>query len=71
LGRATDIFSQIWMAQICPRFEWQEGYGAVSVSPSEVERTRRYIANREEHHLKVSFAEEWARLLKAMGQDEH
>jgi hypothetical protein len=25
----------------------------------------------EEHDLKVSFAEEWARLLKAMGQDEH
>ncbi|HEV8130285.1 MAG TPA: IS200/IS605 family transposase [Acidobacteriota bacterium] len=62
--------SSSWIERICPRFEWQEGYGAVSVSPSEVERTRRYIANQEEHHRKVSFAEEWAKLLKAMRQGE-
>jgi hypothetical protein len=35
-----------------------------------VERTRRYIANQEEHHRKVSFAEEWAKLLKAMHQGD-
>jgi REP element-mobilizing transposase RayT len=62
--------SSTWMEQICPHFGWQEGYGAVSVSPSQVERTRRYIANQEEHHRKVSFAEEWAKLLKAMRKGE-
>jgi hypothetical protein len=59
------------MEQVCPHFEWQEGYAAVSVGPSQVERIRRYIANQEEHHRKVSFADEWTKLLKAMRQDEH
>jgi hypothetical protein len=40
------------------------------VSPSQVERTRRYIANQEEHHRKMSFAEEWAKLLKVMRKGE-
>ncbi|HEY3130966.1 MAG TPA: hypothetical protein VGL91_16045 [Acidobacteriota bacterium] len=40
------------------------------MSPSQVERTRRYIANQEEYHRKVSFAEEWAKLLKATRKGE-
>jgi REP element-mobilizing transposase RayT len=60
--------SSTWMEQICPHFEWQEGYGAVSVSPSQVERTRRYIANQEEHHRKVSFAEEWGQAVEGNAQ---
>ena len=39
-------------------FHWQNGYGAFSVSASEVERVREYIANQEEHHREVSFQEE-------------
>ena len=31
-------------------FAWQEGYGAVTVSPSDVPRVRRYIASQTEHH---------------------
>ncbi len=48
-------------------FAWQGGYGAFTVSPSQVERVRLYIANQEEHHRKYSFQEEFVALLKAHG----
>jgi REP element-mobilizing transposase RayT len=32
------------------KFAWQEGYGAFSVSPSQCEAVRQYIAGQEEHH---------------------
>ena len=32
------------------KFHWQEGYGAFSVSQSDVERVQRYILNQETHH---------------------
>jgi REP element-mobilizing transposase RayT len=49
------------------RFEWQSGYGAFSVSHSNLESVRRYIANQEEHHRKMTFAEEFVSFLKKHG----
>jgi REP-associated tyrosine transposase len=46
------------------RFAWQTGYGAFSVSESQVEAVRRYIRNQEAHHAKVSFKDELIALLK-------
>jgi len=37
------------------RFEWQVGYGAFSVSRSQIERVRRYIRGQQEHHRRYSF----------------
>jgi putative transposase len=53
-------------------FHWQDGYGAFSVSPSHVEVLRAYVANQAEHHKKVSFQDEYRRLLKkyAVAYDE-
>lgn len=48
-------------------FEWQEGYGAFSVSVSGIDATRAYIRNQAEHHRKVSFQEEYRGFLKAHG----
>ena len=45
------------------RFAWGLGYGAFSVSHSDVGRVARYIANQEEHHRKVSFQDEFRQLL--------
>ncbi len=39
-------------------FSWQDGYGALSVSPYEVPKIRNYIRNQEAHHAKQSFEEE-------------
>lgn len=48
-------------------FQWQEGYFAVSVSPSQLEKVRHYIRNQEEHHRQKSFVEEYVELLKLAG----
>lgn len=50
-------------------FEWQGGYGAFSVSPALLERTKRYIINQEEHHKKHTFHEEYVLFLKEYGVD--
>jgi putative transposase len=47
-----------------PRFAWQTGYGAFSVSESNVPAVSKYIAMQEEHHKKRSFQEELVAFLK-------
>ena len=45
------------------KFEWQEGYGAFSVSASQVKKTIAYIKNQKQHHQKRTFKEEFIYLL--------
>jgi len=45
-------------------FAWQAGYGAFSVSESNVEAVIRYIADQEAHHQKYSFQDEFVAFLK-------
>jgi REP element-mobilizing transposase RayT len=47
------------------QFEWQDGYGAFSVSASMIEKVKNYIANQEEHHRKKTFQEEYVEFLKS------
>lgn len=57
-----------WMHDLFPElqdFSWQRGYGAFTVSQSNVEDVRNYIARQQEHHVKVSFREEFIQFLKA------
>jgi len=49
------------------RFAWGGGYGAFSVSHSDVERVASYIANQEEHHRKRTYAEEVEMFAKKYG----
>ena len=49
------------------KFEWQEGYGAFSVSASQASRTIAYINNQKEHHRKRTFEEEFIELLDKHG----
>ena len=48
-------------------FSWQKGFGAFSVSESNVEAVIQYIANHEEHHRKVSFKDELRSFLEKHG----
>jgi putative transposase len=50
-----------------PSFAWQEGYGAFTVSASQREQVREYIARQEEHHRKRTFQEEYVEVLKRSG----
>ena len=52
---------------VCKKFEWQEGYGAFSVSASQVQRTVAYIQAQKEHHRKRTFQEEFLDLLDKHG----
>jgi len=58
--------SSKWIHDTFPEhrlFEWQEGYGAFSISISEKTRTMRYIDNQAAHHRKIDFKTEFISFL--------
>lgn len=62
--------SSKWIKTIDRRsrgFSWQRGYGAFSVSPSQIEAVLQYIDTQQEHHRTRSFKEEYRELLRKHG----
>jgi putative transposase len=49
------------------QFSWQDGYGAFSVSKSNIPAVISYIENQREHHLRKTFQEEYLEFLQASG----
>ena len=45
-------------------FEWQGGYADFSVSQSNLELVKQYIASQEEHHRKMTYQDELRTLLR-------
>ena len=45
-------------------FSWQEGYGAFSVSASNLDSVIRYVRNQEKHHRKFTFEQELRAILR-------
>jgi len=59
--------SSFWVHSTFPilgNFAWQEGYGAFSVSYSNLEKVKQYIENQREHHRHITFKEEFITFLK-------
>jgi len=52
---------------IKPKFSWQRGYGAFSISSSHLEAVKNYIKNQDEHHKKFSFIDEYKKILNKYG----
>ena len=50
-------------------FAWQSGYGVFSVSASNLEVVRQYVAEQEAHHRKSTFQEELRALLQKHGAE--
>jgi putative transposase len=50
--------------ELFKNFYWQNGYGAFSVNPSDVEIVKNYIANQKEHHRKKTFQDEYKAFLE-------
>ena len=46
-----------------PGFTWQDGYGAFSVSVSHTDATVAYINRQAEHHKRIGFGDELAKIL--------
>lgn len=61
--------SSKWLGELGKDFAWQAGYGAFSVSSSNVNRVIGYIENQEKHHRRISFEDEFITLLKRHGVD--
>lgn len=58
--------SNLWLKEkysIC-EFEWQGGYADFSVSASNLDQVRRYIAHQEHHHRKLTFQDELRALFR-------
>lgn len=62
--QAIKASSSKWMGK---RFAWQRGYGAFSVSKSNVNSVARYIRNQESQHGKMSYEQEFIALLEKHG----
>ena len=50
-------------------FNWQNGYGAFSINPTEVDVVVKYIENQHEHHRTTSYKEEYIAFLKKYNID--
>ena len=50
-------------------FYWQRGYGAFSVSASEIDYVKKYIELQNEHHRTITFQEEYRKILRQHGID--
>ena len=59
--------SSKWMktkGEILKKFYWQNGYGAFSVNPSQVNIVIAYIENQKEHHKRRSFQDVYRAILR-------
>jgi len=64
--------SSKWIKGVDARYRsffWQRGYGAFSVSPSQLDAVMQYIDAQEEHHRVRTFQEEYRELLRKHGVD--
>ena len=64
--------SSKWIKAVDTRYRgffWQRGYGAFSVSPSELTAVLEYVQAQQEHHRTRSFQEEYRKLLRQHGID--
>lgn len=70
LMRTVKARSSKWVHRTNPAlgaFAWQEGYSVFSVSKSQEESVKRYIAGQREHHATEDFKSELLRILEAHG----
>ena len=72
LMRVIKAKSSKWLRRLDSYYEpfsWQDGYGAFSVSPSLMERTKQYILGQAEHHKVKAYHDEYCETLNAYGID--
>ena len=64
--------SSKWIKALDARYRgffWQRGYGAFSVSPSQLDSVVQYVKTQQEHHRTRTFQEEYSELLRRHGVD--
>jgi putative transposase len=63
LKRGSTIWIQKQSSSL-REFKWQAGYGAFSVSKSNIAAVQKYIINQRQHHRVLSFQDEFRELLR-------
>jgi len=64
--------SSKWIKPIHRRYQdfyWQDGYGAFSVTPSEIESVKHYIESQHDHHKITTFQDEYRAFLRSYNID--
>lgn len=56
-----------WAREELPAFQWQENYGAFTISNSQLPATLSYIESQPEHHRKRDFQQEFKSFLAKNG----
>jgi putative transposase len=59
--------SSRWLKELVPDFAWQDGGGAFSVGPMDLDAVKAYLASQQEHHRHVGFREEFVAFLRKYG----
>jgi REP element-mobilizing transposase RayT len=59
--------SSRYMSETSGHFAWQDGYAAISVSPSQVDAVRAYTDGQKQHHAKRTYEQEITALLEKSG----
>ena len=61
--------SSLWLKEQAhlDQFSWQSGYADFSVSQSNIDKVKTYIANQERHHRKITYQDEVRGLLTKHG----
>jgi putative transposase len=70
--RTVKAGSSSWLKSEFPEannFAWQDGYGSFCVSRSLLDTTCKYIQNQEKHHAKITFEDEYIKILDFHGVD--
>jgi REP element-mobilizing transposase RayT len=70
LVEAVKKTSSKWIKALDPKyrgFYWQRGYGAFSVSPSQLRDVLKYVKTQEDHHRTRGFQEEYREFLGKHG----
>ena len=73
IHRLSDVMQKIkgnsskWINdqnKLAHKFRWQDGYGAFTVSESQVPTVMKYVKDQKKHHGKFSFQDEFIQILK-------
>jgi hypothetical protein len=61
-GNSSKWVNKLWEDR--RHFAWQTGYTAFSVSQSNLDAVKKYIASQEAHHRRITFQEELLAFLR-------
>jgi REP element-mobilizing transposase RayT len=70
--RELKVSTSVWMKSknLFPLFKgWSEGYGSFTCSYRDLEGLIEYVKNQQHHHQKITFEDEYRRLISESGLD--